>query len=112
MTFTQNPSRVIETRDKANKETVIVFLNPTCGHCQDAYPKIVKAAGSQRTKAQNIATVYVNAKDDKNKSLLKKYDVNNTPTLIQDVGGNVSVPISLVKYGEIDNDVIKNVYRQ
>ena len=67
--------------DSIDKNTVLIFYAPWCGHCKKSMSEFVKATEDPIAKV-----VLVNSDDPGAKSLINKYSVKGFPTIIKGDG--------------------------
>jgi protein disulfide isomerase len=69
---------VFDQHIKDNRQTLVEFYAPWCGHCKKLAPEYEKAAN--KLKPQNIKLAKIDATEEKD--LASKFNVKGFPTLI------------------------------
>ena len=65
-------------KPEISKDSVLIFFAPWCGHCTNSKPEFEDAVARGNGKV-----VMIDATNDDNKDLVKKYSVSAFPTIVK-----------------------------
>lgn len=98
---TSNPKSELSNIEKNKKDAVIVFHKTGCSDCKTIQSLVKQTIKENKTRVQYIV---IDLKDEDNRSLIKKYNLVSTPTIIQYKHGQ-----EYRRYAGTDRGLVQNI---
>ena len=80
-TFGAGNSDTTSVKPNINKDSVLIFYAPWCGHCKSSMDEFKNAVAQGQGDI-----ILIDSTDDSNTSLIDKYDIKGFPTIIKGDG--------------------------